>query len=181
MKIAALVGEPATGKSTLAIKFINSLKTQGCYFKSGLLVGTMFMKDRLVIFGDYSKQHVFSGTDRLSMAVQPHAVEFLEGFDQLYPGFSVFFEGDRLGNISFLKKCKELGELKVFVLKASEEEKAKRHKIRQDNQSEKFLKGRVTKITNIIEAFPDAELLKNEDFQQQSGALEKLTSFLRDA
>jgi ABC-type dipeptide/oligopeptide/nickel transport system ATPase component len=164
MRIAALIGEPASGKSTLAREILRVLGPPTMDIPSKLVKGTIH--GPTYVIGLYPPEETFGGTDRLSMAVQPQAQEFIYGLRST--GSRVFFEGDRLGNISFLNFIRECGRLRVFVLQASETTKTYRHLLRGDTQKEKFLKGRKTKIANILKAFPRAEILQNEDLRDLS-------------
>ena len=172
MVVAALIGEPATGKSTMAKQLLERLGP-GRPFKRDLLNGTRH--GNTFVFGSYDPNQVFSGTDRLSMACQPSAVKFLEDCKLHNPEAKIFFEGDRLGNISFLEKCFEFAETHVFVLAVSNQEKILRHHARQDNQSEKFLAGRMTKIANILKRFPQSEILPNENLDQMARNVELIS------
>jgi hypothetical protein len=58
----------------------------------------------------------------------------------------ILFEGDRIGNVSFFEAVAPYHEIKIYLLEVSEEEKARRHIARNDNQSEKFLKAKKTKL-----------------------------------
>lgn len=178
MKILAMVGEPATGKTTIAMKLLSKLRP-GHVFKTGLLVGTFHHEDRVIVLGDYTDpSQTFGGTDRLSMAVQRDAESFMSSLALSYPTYRVFFEGDRLGNKSFLSLCKTVGELKLIVLTASDIEKSRRHQVRNDSQSSKFLKGRRTKINNLISAFPDADIRVNEARDEIHEVLRDVQTFL---
>ena len=66
---------------------------------------------------------------------------------------NIIFEGDRLFSLNNLIKLNELYELRIIMLVNSPETLLKRHKDRNDTQTDKFLKGRETKIKNIKEHF----------------------------
>lgn len=150
MRIAALIGEPATGKSTLARALVAEL-SMGFPFKKGLVTGTRHEKDRVLVLGTYENGERFPGTDRLSMAVQPQAEGFLA--NPVFSEWSVFFEGDRLGNRKFFNFLQVIGELRVFALMSSDPEKSRRHVSRADSQSPTFLKGRRTKVERLAAEF----------------------------
>ncbi|MFA7333665.1 MAG: P-loop-containing protein [Kiritimatiellia bacterium] len=173
MKLAALIGEPASGKSTLALEVIKALPP-GQTLAHGLLRG--MLHERVAVFGSYAPLEKFPGTDRLSMAVQPHAEDYLRKNSDR--DFRVFFEGDRLGNVKFLTLAKSIAETKIFVLSASLETKSIRHRARGDSQNETFLKSRATKVKNIIAAFPDAEILSNETHADFLAARDKILDFI---
>ena len=152
VKILAVGGEPATGKTTLFRKFMGNLDSWSCC-KMGLLTYHCRDDKGVMVLGDYRSQG-FAGTDKLSMAVQPVAVGFLraltEGDDKAW---LVLFEGDRLFNVSFLKECNSFCEVEVWGLKASTPEKVRRHEARNDTQNETWLKGRASKVRRVLVTF----------------------------
>ena len=139
-RIIAIGGEPASGKSTL-MKFIlkqyKPLKT----FKYGLVRGLYNKENNLYFLGIYDNS-VFCGTDKLSMAVQPHFLKLLKEL----PEAIFVFEGDRLFNQSLFDKQ----ECEIVVLSVTDQTKKERHKQRNDNQSDQFKKSKKTKIKNIL-------------------------------
>lgn len=150
-EIIAIGGVPATGKSTLMkriIKEYNPLKT----FKYGLVRG-LYNKERNIYFLGIYDDSVFSGTDKLSMAVQPHFFKLIEKL----PKAKFIFEGDRLFNQSLFDKH----NCKIIVLKVKEDIIKDRHKLRNDNQSEQFKKAKQTKINNILKNNKVTELNNN--------------------
>lgn len=158
MKIIAIGGEPAVGKSTLVTTLMgqlakNEFMLKPSQFKMGLVRGHTFSKSRLYVLGIYEGGK-FDGTDRLSMSVQRDAEAFIEHVADKYPDWTVLFEGDRLFNRKFLDFChKRIGSgLSVMVLHASQNTKRSRHEGRGDTQTEVFLRGRATKIRNIIQS-----------------------------
>lgn len=177
MRVAALIGEPATGKSTVAKSIISTLGP-GFEITKGLLKRTVYNNTH--VLGLYPEGEKFGGTDRLSMAVQPYAEIFIKGLKACGNDLStVFFEGDRLGNLKFLNFVKEHARLRVFVLTADEELKKQRHIDRGDTQSETFLKGRKTKIENILKAFPYARVLENKNRTDMNRAHREILNFLK--
>lgn len=149
MKVIAIGGVPATGKSTLMKALVEDLGgltevTQ----PEKLVYGHAY--DKVFIFGRYDGDNAFPGTDRMSMAVQPMAKKYIE--DRKDEDLTVIFEGDRLFNQSFLTFIYETikpEDLFILILKASKDEVSKRHVDRADTQDDKFLSGRVTKYANI--------------------------------
>lgn len=165
--IIAIGGEPASGKTTLISTFLKHLGTFK-EFQFGLLKGMVFKQHKIVVLGVYDGS-LFAGTDRLSMAVQPNAERFLDSFYEYFPGHFLIFEGDRLFNESFLRKCKEVcPDMIAMILTASDEEKKRRHIKRADSQSDTWLQGRRTKLENLkqkfewIQSFPNSTV---DDYQ----------------
>lgn len=173
MRVIALVGEPASGKSSIARQVLYRVG-HGVPFKTKKIFGTVHNEKKLIVFGEYRDGEKFGGTDRFSMAAQPEAEHYLGVLAFQNPDWTVFFEGDRLGNVSFLRICKSIGELRLFVLDAPDSELERRHKVRGDTQKEAFLKGRRTKIKNIVQAFPEYEILPNYDPTDFSNAASRI-------
>ena len=70
-RIIAIGGEPASGKTTLMKSILKNFSLKK--FKYGFVRG--YYNDNIYFIGIYNND-VFSGTDKLSMAVQPHFVKF---------------------------------------------------------------------------------------------------------
>lgn len=139
-EIIAIGGVPASGKSTLMKKVIKEYKPLKT-FKYGLIRGLYDKEKNLYFIGIYDDS-VFCGTDKLSMAVQPH---FFKLIDKL-PQARFVFEGDRLFNQSLFDKY----DCEIVVLNANEKTIDQRHKQRSDNQTDRFKKAKQTKINNIL-------------------------------
>lgn len=148
-KIIAVGGVPGTGKTTLFRKFMEAHTWEKVEPKK--LLPALYCKELdLYILGKYEDGETFAGTDRLSMAVQPAAQEFVKETTS-----NVLFEGDRIFNQSFLEFCMGLADvdLQVVYLKVPEDQLQQRYKDRGSDQSEVFLKGRSTKYNNILSNF----------------------------
>ena len=74
-RINIIGGVPATGKSALMKKIKKELKVD-YFFEKDILKGYADKDKDNYIFGIYNNE-LFDGTDKLSMAVQPKAVEFI--------------------------------------------------------------------------------------------------------
>ena len=75
MKIIAIGGEPGCGKTTLVKRIIDNYKLEPKYDSYKLV--PYLQKNNIYVLGKYEEGEVFSGTDRMSMAVQPEAIKFL--------------------------------------------------------------------------------------------------------
>ena len=139
-EIIAIGGVPASGKSTLMKKVIKEYKPLKT-FKYGLIRGLYDKEKNLYFIGIYDDS-VFCGTDKLSMAVHPH---FFKLIDKL-PEARFVFEGDRLFNQSLFDKY----DCEIIVLNTNEETIDQRHKLRADNQTDRFKRAKQTKINNIL-------------------------------
>ena len=176
-KIIGISGEPGTGKTTLMWKFIDEynwintepMKSLPCLYNEEM---------DLYVMGKYEKGETFAGTDRYSMSIQPTAVEFIKKTSS-----NVIFEGDRLTNMKFYDFLLTLPEteIKFLVIQANKNTLKERYDIRGSNQSETFLKGRQTKISNILgnfEYMDHTETFNNENFQHQSVIIDRVKNIL---
>ena len=165
-RILALGGKPATGKTTLLRDVINTYKPY-IKFNFGLVRGMYFSKHSLYIIGIYDKS-VFSGTDKLSMAVQPDFIRFCS---KITDG-KILFEGDRLFNQSLFNKV----NCDIMIIEGNENTEKLRHKKRNDNQSQKFIKSKHTKIENIKKN-NSVNLYNNNTKKQYKEILNKIKYF----
>lgn len=144
-KIIAIIGLPATGKSTITKAFLSQF--QDWEIKEAPLVPYL-QRQNLIVLGRYDEGEKFPGCDRMSMAVQPKAIDFV---NDTYA--NILFEGDRLGTASFLEHCADHGELEILIITSNPTIIEARHLGRKDTQSEQFKHGRETKIDNIRSNF----------------------------
>ena len=145
MKIIAIGGEPGCGKTTLMRRIIEEVKPIPKYNEFKLV--PYLQKDNIYILGKYEEGEVFSGTDRMSMAVQPEAIKFIDSL----PEYSILlYEGDRLFTASFLEYCVYQHNTKIIYLKTDKSVRQERYKERGSNQNETWLAGRESKISNIL-------------------------------
>lgn len=177
MRLVAIGGEPATGKTTLMLKYRKAL-SRPAYFKWGRLMVEQHVREKLLIFGNYQEEDTFAGTDKLSMAVQPDAVQFVSRAKHgVFGGYTFLFEGDRLFNSSFLGECsKYFHTMSVVVLVASPELLSMRHSQRGDTQGETFLKSRRTKVENILKNYPSAEVWQSAE---QDALVDRLQNLIQ--
>lgn len=146
VKVIAIGGVPGTGKTYLIKELMKqSLGWDHCS-PTNLLMSEYNERLDLYVLGKYEGDETFAGTDRLSMAVQPQAQEWIKTCES-----DVIFEGDRLFNKSFLEFLTKVPSLELFIiyLKSSESTLSQRYKERGSDQSQTFLKGRETKYNNI--------------------------------
>lgn len=177
-KILAIGGVPGTGKTTLMRALMQSLG-EWERVKPVKLVDCEYNKSHdLYVFGKYDEGEVFAGTDKLSMAVQPEALQFIKNNQDL----NVIFEGDRLFNGSFLRDLMDLPDtdLKVVLLTCPNKELTERYKARGSEQPEKFLQGRKTKYDNLLMSFDIGSIIEeryNGDYESQDGTIAEIGKF----
>jgi len=164
--VIAVGGEPGSGKSTLMKEVINRYGAEPHYDSVKLV--PFLKKNNIYVLGKYEEGEVFSGTDRMSMAVQPEAIKFLA---TLPDDAVVLYEGDRLFTGSFLEHCLENYDLSIVYLKTSKSVREERYKERGSNQNETWLQGRETKIANIMSnltlMFNTTEVENNNKVEQE--------------
>jgi dephospho-CoA kinase len=145
MKVIAIGGEPGSGKSTLMKRLIQYYSVEPKYNEVKLV--PYLQKNNIYILGKYEEGEVFSGTDRMSMAVQPEAIKFCASLPE---NSIVLFEGDRLFTASFLEDCMDKYNLEIIHLFANKDIQKQRYLERGSEQNETWLRGRETKIANIL-------------------------------
>ena len=176
-KILAVGGVPGTGKTSLFRKFIALHEWEKV--EPIKLLSALYCKELdLYVFGKYDEGEVFAGTDKLSMSCQTNVTEFVKNSTS-----NIIFEGDRLTNTKFYTVLMELPEteLKVIILEVNQTTLNQRYKDRGSEQSETFLRGRETKIANILRNFEIREYtesFKNESIEDQTKLLESMVKFL---
>lgn len=103
--------------------------------------------DMVVALEMGTRRGTFSGTDALSMSIQPHALRWLA----THPARIVLGEGDRLANLKFLLSCEQERVTVTLVnLALSEEQLAGRWGARV-HQDPTWRAGRVTKARKLAD------------------------------
>lgn len=151
MKMTYLIGMPGCGKSTIMKEFMS--RFEGWKQERVIDLLDTHVVDNVRVLGKYEEGQVFSGTDRLSMAVSPKAIEWVE----TSPPEFVFGEGDRLNNKAFFESCGE--QLTIIHLTVSDAERERRYRERGSEQSDKFISTCKTKVKNIVESFGETQTL----------------------
>ena len=145
-RLLGIIGAPGTGKTTLVREWMKS--REWSTDRPVDLLDTHVSGD-IRLLGKYQNDDVFGGTDKLSMAVQPKAVEYLDN-----PSRVTVFEGDRLTSIKFFEAAKSKGfDIKIIQLTVPSSVREERYKERGSEQNETWLNGRLTKVKNVSDAF----------------------------
>jgi dephospho-CoA kinase len=176
MKVIAIGGEPGAGKSTLMKQILSKFKWKDEYDYYKLVPYLRFGK--YYILGKYEEGQVFSGTDRMSMAVQPEAIKFLAELDK---DAIVLYEGDRLFTASFLEHCVENYDCEIIYLETDKKVRQERYKERGSNQNETWLQGRETKISNILSNMTlmfNTIKFKNNNLEDQKVIVDHIMKYL---
>ena len=175
-KILAVIGRPGVGKTSLFKEFISGYSWENQELVK--LIPSLYNKELdLHILGKYEDGEIFAGTDKLSMAAQPAAIDFVDTINS-----NIIFEGDRLTSSKFFDHLLSLSntEFQIFVIEADESLLIERYASRGSAQSEVFLKGRNTKISNIrtnMEFMFITETFTNNTLEDQKGILSDINSF----
>ena len=148
MRVLYMIGLPGAGKSTVFSEMTRGL--DGLSVRKPIKFMEWWCRDGTVVELGLRRES-FSGTDSLAMNVQPTAVEWLRSDPYDY----VMAEGDRLGNAKFFTAVSEFADLEVVLLEATDEMARARRTERGSEQSEVWLKGRRTKVTNLAEKWAD--------------------------
>ena len=181
MRVIAIGGVPACGKSTL-VRHLIAQTTLGPKerFAEGVF-GHRLPDWNAVVIGTYDDdEEMFPGTDKLSMAAQEHCETFLKELIKQNVE-TVFFEGDRLFNVTFLKWVALAAGLKIVMVEATSQVLKDRRNKRGSNQSAVFLKGRKTKVMNVIQEpslRPLVVCLPNNTEEEHSRALAMLGKWI---
>lgn len=146
-----VIGQPGSGKSSLVASLTGGLPA---IHNKQPFAHTVYGSTPIVVeFGAHRLE--FSGTDALSMSVQPLAVEWL----QHAPYSFVIAEGDRLANAKFFNAATAADwELTVIRLAVSANVAEHRRAARGSNQDPTWLRGRISKVKNLAAAWPTVEL-----------------------
>ena len=176
MLVVAIGGEPGCGKTTLMRRVIEYINPEPKYNEVKLV--PYMQKDNIYILGKYEDGEVFSGTDRMSMAVQPEAIKFIDSL----PEYSILlYEGDRLFTASFLEYCVYQHDTKIIYLKTDKSVRQERYKERGSEQNETWLAGRETKVSNIMTNFVlmfNTETFPNNTLEEQNKAFEYIKNIV---
>jgi uridine kinase len=177
MKIIAIGGEPGAGKTTLMRELINHYNVEPKYDSFRLV--PYLQNGNVYILGKYEEGEVFSGTDRMSMAVQPEAIKFLASLPK---DSVVLYEGDRLFTSSFLEHCIDNYHLQIVYLKTDKSVRQERYKERGSNQNETWLQGRETKVANILSNMVlmfNTETFVNNNKEDQKNVFDEIVNMVR--
>lgn len=138
-KITIIIGEPAVGKSSIMRELMS--RSHWKYDSSTKFIPCHWQSPNRCIIGRYDDpDHPFPGTDRMSMACQPHVIQFI----LRNPAGNFLFEGDRLGNDKMIKALQYVTDDLVVIHIVTTQDR------RRPSQSNSFRASRRTKIQNMV-------------------------------
>ena len=101
----------------------------------------------ILVVGRYPEGETFGGTDRLSYGT---INKFRDFINQEAPKHKhILIEGDRFCRAVEIEWLLDNHDAKVYILTVNADEEKRRHIERQDTQTEKWLQGRRSQISNI--------------------------------
>lgn len=155
MKLIAIIGAPATGKSSIMKEIIKQLP-MGFNFRYGLLHYSLH--GSVAVLGLYNPNDPFPGTDKLSNRVLNDAISFLtKENDEIR---TVIFEGDRLANQSMFDAAKNNGlETKIFHMVVDAPILFVRRLERKQNPA--WVKGRETKVAKLAKTYQSEPIVNS--------------------
>ena len=143
--IIMIGGVPCSGKSSLTRNILSELG-------SGEMLEPLSLfpcekRGDVLIVGRYPEGETFGGTDRISYSA---ISKFRDFIDQEAPKHKhIFLEGDRFFRAKDIEWLLDNHNAKVYILTVNADEEKRRHIERQDTQTEKWLQGRRSQISNI--------------------------------
>ena len=142
-------GVPCSGKSSLTRNILSELGS--AEYVEPMKLFPCEQHGNILVVGHYPKGESFGGTDRLSYGT---ISKFRDFIDQEAPKHKhIFLEGDRFFRAKDIEWVLDNHDAKVYILTVSADEEKRRHIQRQDTQTEKWLQGRRSQISNILTNF----------------------------
>ena len=169
--IIMIGGVPCSGKSTLTRNIISELGSVELVEPMKLF--TCQKHGDILVVGRYPEGETFGGTDRLSYGT---ISKFREFIIQECPKYKhIIIEGDRFFRMKDIEWLMSEYDAKIYVLIVNRAEEIKRHILRKDTQTEKWLKGRRSQISNILTNMflMDKIQVRNNDNENDMALIQK--------
>lgn len=163
--IITIIGQPTSGKTTLVRSIIKGL---GSYKEcEPFPLFKCQEHNDILIIGRYPENETFGGTDKLSYGTISKFRDFIN--EQVKSYRHIIYEGDRFSNN--LEYVLDNYDAICYTLIVNAEEEKRRHKLRNDTQSETWLKGRRTQIDNFRKNF---DLMNRLNVRDTSESIDKV-------
>ena len=147
--IIMIGGVPCSGKSTLTREILSGLGSAEDVEPMKLFSCQKY--NDILVVGRYPIGETFGGTDRLSYGT---INKFRDFINQEQPKYKhIIVEGDRFFRSKDIEWLVETYDSEIFVLTVDPQEEKQRHIKRKDTQTEKWLSGRRSQISNILTNF----------------------------
>ena len=186
MKITAIIGAPAVGKSDIIktlfgkeyVKKPPNLIEPKPLFRCTEYHDYLYTGNRVLLLGQYD-EGTFSGTDSWSYSVLAKGSfeSFIEKQSNKYD--KIIFEGDRL--TSKVEWLTENYDTKVFLLTITPEEEQARQDARGNQQNKSWIAGRHSQMVNLQNNFFMREHIKvmpNNTLEEQKEIITELIEVL---
>jgi ribose 1,5-bisphosphokinase PhnN len=153
MRLIYLVGQPGAGKSTLMWALTDGWRDATDKGPGGLWLRWLWTPTSGNELPDAAeigrRRDAFSGTDALSMGVMPYAQAWIRATTVPL----VLAEGDRLASMKFFDAACNAGREVIVVHVATTDAVAiERRRDRGSSQSERWVRGRCTKVARLVAA-----------------------------
>ena len=142
-------GVPCSGKSSLTRNILSELGS--AEYVEPMKLFPCEQHGNILVVGHYPEGESFGGTDRMSYGAISKFRDFINQEESKHK--HIFLEGDRFFRAKDLEWLLDNHDVKVYILTVSAEEEKRRHIQRQDTQTEKWLQGRRSQISNILTNF----------------------------
>ena len=175
--IIIIGGIPCSGKSCLARIILSNMGLYVEYEPMKLFACQKY--DDVLVVGRYD-DNTFGGTDRLSYGT---INKFRDFINQEVPKYKqLVVEGDRIFRSVDIEWVLDNHEAICYILTVSAEEEKRRHLERQDTQTEKWLQGRRSQISNIQTNFAlmgRIEIRQNETMEDSENLKSEILKWLK--
>ena len=149
MTVLMFGGIPCSGKSTLMREIISELGSVENVEPMKLFPCQKY--NDILVIGRYPEGETFGGSDKISYGA---ISKFRDFINQEQPKYKhIIVEGDRFFRSIDIEWLVGTHSSEVFVLTVDSQEEKRRHIERQDSQTEKWLSGRRSQISNILTNF----------------------------
>jgi len=136
-------------------------------------------RGNVLIIGRYPEGETFGGTDRISYGAISKFRDFID--QEALKHLHIFLEGDRFFRAKDIEWLLDNHEAKVYILTVSLEEEKRRHIERQDSQTEKWLQGRRSQISNIqtnFELMGRIEICQNDSIEASKNIQKEILKWI---